>query len=364
MIKILSNKNYFIKRRSLVILIIITELISLVIHYTILPPKYFCDSNNYLKLVNDLFRKDTGNIIVEFYRTIDIFGINTLFGWSIFTGLFVNTTFYLYVRNKKLYTISELIFYFSLLGIINIFACCITKEIIQLMFFLIIDLINKSPFIKSDTIKVILISLILYYCSKVFREYYIIVAFFTVVVYFILNKFRNSKVQKNKYGTTIKIFLCVIVSLIIFLLAASKITPIKYNQILTMHWSYITEGFYSMTDSAIKDLIYNRNNLILYLINYLINTCRLLIPIELISGKAYYLLFVVFQLMLTCKFIKLLLNIKEINKKSLISLAVFYAFVICSVLFEPDFGSWVRHESITFPLFLNFCLKNEKILKS
>lgn len=33
-----------------------------------------------------------------------------------------------------------------------------------------------------------------------------------------------------------------------------------------------------------------------------------------------------------------------------LAISVFLGYVLASVLFEPDFGSWVRHEAATFPV--------------
>ena len=35
-----------------------------------------------------------------------------------------------------------------------------------------------------------------------------------------------------------------------------------------------------------------------------------------------------------------------------VALLIICGFIFSSVAFEPDFGSWVRHESVVFPLFI------------
>ena len=31
---------------------------------------------------------------------------------------------------------------------------------------------------------------------------------------------------------------------------------------------------------------------------------------------------------------------------------IYYAFLLGSATFEPDFGSWIRHEAVLFPILL------------
>ncbi len=38
------------------------------------------------------------------------------------------------------------------------------------------------------------------------------------------------------------------------------------------------------------------------------------------------------------------------DEKQFLATAIFLGYVLASVLFEPDFGSWVRHEAATFPV--------------
>ena len=41
---------------------------------------------------------------------------------------------------------------------------------------------------------------------------------------------------------------------------------------------------------------------------------------------------------------------RDTDVRPLLALCMVLAFMTVSALFEPDFGSWVRHESAAFPL--------------
>ena len=89
-------------------------------------------------------------------------------------------------------------------------------------------------------------------------------------------------------------------------------------------------------------------------------------PFELIRGELYYYLFLIYQLFITFKIFKLISKeIKGRNTKTQqAALCIYCGFLLGSALFEPDFGSWVRHESVTFPIlaagFLNAKPHNKK----
>ena len=44
-------------------------------------------------------------------------------------------------------------------------------------------------------------------------------------------------------------------------------------------------------------------------------------------------------------------NLNRLNDQLFLSLVCFMAYIYGSFVFEPDFGSWVRHEAAAFPVF-------------
>ena len=103
-------------------------------------------------------------------------------------------------------------------------------------------------------------------------------------------------------------------------------------------------------NSMIDDKIEHGGNLILYMENYVINSIRMVFPIELIKGGIYYIPFVVFEFFLIYYIRKAIFRLYVMDFKQILALSVFLAYFLGSVLFEPDFGSFVRHEASTFPI--------------
>lgn len=50
--------------------------------------------------------------------------------------------------------------------------------------------------------------------------------------------------------------------------------------------------------------------------------------------------------------IKTIRQYNSITSNRRIAVAIYLAFLLGSATFEPDFGSWVRHEAVLFPIYL------------
>ena len=86
----------------------------------------------------------------------------------------------------------------------------------------------------------------------------------------------------------------------------------------------------------------DKDGMIFLYINYFINTLRLLFPVELLVKGIKYFPYIVFQIWFTKK----LWNWKNIKEDKVILL---YSFILIGGIFEPDFGSFLRH---TVPYFI------------
>ena len=92
-------------------------------------------------------------------------------------------------------------------------------------------------------------------------------------------------------------------------------------------------------------------NLPLFLVNYGINAARMLVPVELLTKGMQYIPFLLFQLAVTVYLASLFVHVDEIeDENQFLALSIFLGYFLASAIFEPDFGSWVRHESATFPV--------------
>lgn len=207
--------------------------------------------------------------------------------------------------------------------------------------------------IKSSAVKIACAAIILYFESKVFRSYYVLIAALVLAIYCILAVFRRNHRLPPAVKiiiTTVTMYLLVCVMMVV----ASVAMHSEYEQIMGIR-DYSLSSREGDVDSVtiIKNWVGgdNSTNLPLFLLNYLINAVRMMIPFELAVKGIQYLPFFCFQVAVTIYLAHLFGKLDEIEDETqFLAISIFLGYVLASALFEPDFGSWVRHEAATFPV--------------
>lgn len=322
----------------------------------LLPAKYFYDNNRILGMTNEDMRVHAwaGSYIVaaNFFKAINIFGFTTLSQWSWFLGLFLTLIVFFMVLRLPEPDMVQTIFLLACIGLLNIYVFNIGKDVIQFLFFMAVYLVLLIP-IESSVMKIVFSAAILYFESKVFRSYYVLIAALVLAIYCILVVFRRN----HKIPPTIKIVITVVTMYLLvcaMMVVASVAMPGEYHQIMGIR-DYSLNGREDDVDSVtiIKNWVGgdNSTNLPLFLLNYLINAVRMMIPFELAVKGVQYLPFFFFQVAVTVYLVHLFGKLDEIEDNTqFLAISIFLGYVLASVLFEPDFGSWVRHEAATFPV--------------
>jgi hypothetical protein len=154
------------------------------------------------------------------------------------------------------------------------------------------------------------------------------------ISYFVIKKidFKSNKIFKKLFY---------IIGIFLIVISISRIlVPSLYNDLIDIRT--ISENNLADANTLIKNVLTNNSSLINYIGNYIINLFRMLIPIELVTKGAIYIIFFFYQLMISY----ILFNgAKKANKSNLLPFCVVLSYFLASVTFEPDFGSVVRHES-------------------
>lgn len=310
-----------------------------------LPEKYFYDSYGILSIANG-----TGNLSYfdnsylftgNFFRIINIFKFTTFFEWSIFLTLITIPFIITFLKKYNNVSIDKLFFVIMTIVFFNVYIVRISKDYIQFLIWTIIYFIIQSKI--RNTAKLIF-SLVVFILEAIFfRSYYIAIGvlFIVIYIYMITNK-KNIKIGKTLILTSL--------SIIIILTILQKYLPSIYNQIVNLRYNinHYREGSLD-ANTAINDL-FNNSSPILYCINYFINLLRLLFPFELLLKGVKYIPFIIYQLYISIVFIKNIF-IQKKNKNCFLA-AIFISYMLISNLFEPDFGSFIRHEvSLLFILF-------------
>nr|WP_288305904.1 hypothetical protein [uncultured Romboutsia sp.] len=108
----------------------------------------------------------------------------------------------------------------------------------------------------------------------------------------------------------------------------------------------------------INDIFGENTNYFKFIFNYIINAFRMMFPIELITKGIKYIPFIIYQLFITTN----ILNLgKKLSRNNILIFATIVSFMMISIIFEPDFGSFIRHESALTLLLLEMNVINENI---
>lgn len=349
----------FQKRNVLLFFItILIVILTKIFQYNFLPDKYFYDSTHLLNMINynKISSDSSFSITAKVFKFINIFEFGTLAQWSIGIAIFFSLIiFVMYIRisSKEKLSIYDCCFWLASMVLLNIFVFNISKEVIQITIFTIILLIARNKKIK-DRPKIFLIAIMFIIESIFFRSYYIIMAGIAIGVYFYLEINIDKKKKRNVLFVLGIIFLIVFIGMFV----AKYIMPSEYEQAINVR-SQVNSRREQSADAKtiITDLIENDGKLGIFMINYIINGIRMMIPLELLFKGYKYLPFVVYQLYVTYNLLK---SIKNLNKKNIVIGSTLIAYFFGSFVFEPDFGSFVRHESTLFLLIFQMIISTRK----
>lgn len=334
--------------------IIPIAILAKLIEHFMLPDNYFYDSNRMLQMTidPDYAGKWPGSyeITADFFKSFNIFNFQSMIQWSLFLGVIFNIVIVIMLSRIKAMTTTQCIFSMMCIGLCNIYVFNISKDLIQFLIFTlcyIIICIDKLPMI----LRVVGCSLTLYWESTFFRNYYIIMAAFSIVVFLIISVIRKTTKKMNIFKIVF-IVAILFATMYAFLYYAKTARYEDYNEIMICK----KNTDYMSANTMITDWIDFGTDINRYMINYMINAVRMLFPIELIKGGIFYIPFLALQTFLLIFVFKAIRSIKNLSQRNIIALSIYIAYFMGSVLFEPDFGSYARHEAAAFPILLLLCI--------
>lgn len=343
------NDKYKSNKMMITVALIPLTILSKILQFTFLPPKYFYDSSRMLSMSTGSNSMqawgDAYEIVADVFRKINLLNFNSLEDWAFFLAfIFGIALIFMFSRIDEPDEL-QCIFTLCSIGLLNVYIFNISKDIIQYgIFFLIYSvIINKR---LNKPIKLALITYIFYWESTFFRSYYILMGALFIILYCIFNfiKKRNKPINKLML---LNIFFVIFFSMFLLIFFSQFISYEDYETLINIRHTATNEG----ATSSIRNIFDDNGNLGLYMVNYVINAVRMMIPVELLTNGVYYLPFVVYQVFILYY---LVLAIKKVNKNTddniIFALCAFGGYLLVSFTFEPDFGSFVRHEAATFPI--------------
>lgn len=331
----------------------------IIFRYNFLPDKYFYDSNKILALMRTVdtisMSGDSYNNTALLFKSINFLKLTSLLQWSIVISLIVNIFLAIYFLRVRIEKNSDLIISYCFLGLLNLYVFNLSKEIIQFIFFSVMYCVIAGKF--SNNKKCIVVFSMFVLESVFFRSYYILIGTFFVAIYFLFSKVLMS--NKNRKIRITQIVAIAAIGLYLFLILCELIMPNEYMKLLAIRNRLtISRIGDESAQTLILNLIDSGNNKLLFLLNYFINFLRIMFPVELLPKGLYYWIFCFFQFLCTFKLINCVRNYHNLSENDKLCLFVMAAYCITGAFFEPDFGSFVRHEAATAPILFTLMIKN------
>lgn len=319
-------------------------LILIPLWHIILPKKYFYDSHTikfFMSSASYLIPFDGYNTIALFYKSLGFENINN----SHIQGVLVfSLAFFFLIKNINLFQLNnkKFLFIFSIwLIITSIYLGQLSKELLSIIIFSFLITISKIKNIIFIPLLILILGVSAYY----FRLYYIIILGIVLLLY-ISSNFKNKK---------IKFFIIMGGIFFAFLLATSK------GIYLTDARTFVNIGRINSPDAQtiINNPLQN-TSVFTDFFNALYVFLFLIFPIPIILKlHIKYLVFAIWELMNIYIFIKILrffnkkwlLPIQE-KRKIKFSIYLIIAFTLTQAIFEPDYGSFLKHQIDIIPAFL------------
>ena len=345
-----SYKNPSSSNKMVVLVMLIPlTIFCKIFQFNCLPSKYFFDSSRMLSMStgsNDMQAwGDAYEIVADLFRKINFLGYTSLQDWAYtLVFIFIFIMFFMLIRLNEPDKL-QLFFIFCSVGLLNIYIFNISKDVIQygIFFLMYIVIINKK---FPKILKVLLCFYIFWWESSFFRSYYILMGILFILLYMII-KTVQFKVKKVNKKILISIFIIIFISMYALIYVSQFISYEDYERLINIRYTVPNQG----AVSAINNWIDDRGSLSLYMVNYIINAVRMMFPVELLLNGPFYMPFVVYQGFILYYLIKTIGNLnKNTNEIVVLALSSFIAYLLVSFTFEPDFGSFVRHEAATFPI--------------
>ena len=324
------------KNVVLLVFVIMAVLAKVFLMY-ILPGKYLYDSQNIINLCNGngwINPAKGYSFSMHFYNFLvwscDIYDANK---GSILIGLISNLIliFFFYIKLPKNLDIKNVLYLSIIVFLLNVYVFNISKDFIQLLIDLLLILVLTK--VKNKHISLFISVLILLFFGYFFRVYLNLIALVFILLV-VLNNLFNDKRMVVVMGFV----LFIIITFILYYGFYSLFNDIFNSRELTNAYRIDSEDANTIIANAIPG-----NNYFAEIINYLINLFRMILPIELLfKGNALYIFFFIFIIYSFLIVFKKMGTIKTNYRLSNLFF-FFLACVLISVLFEPDFGSYLRH---------------------
>lgn len=286
--------------------------------------------------------------VFGFIRVVLPLAPSTVEEWDLFlamVGSVVLLFVALWVSRCPWLRVHDALLFAAMSALSSMYVFMICKDIIQLFVALAVFLLATR--MRDVRVSMVIIVALLTWEAATWRTYYYIVAAFVPVAYYLIIWLRD---RESGWRRGLTFVLVLLVTALAFAFLLKLVSPSDYSKIVMQHGAdreEITMGAASGISSLIT--VTDFSPVPIFVLNWFINALRILFPVELFMKSPYYWAFAVYQLLISVSVIgSMARGLPDCRARLCVS--VYIAFVLASATFEPDFGSWVRHETAWLPI--------------
>lgn len=283
----------------------------------------------------------------------NVFGLTTYYEWEFFITIIFNLLLYRgIVSFYKTHSVSniEVLFIYLNIIILNIFSFCLSKEILQMIFWFIIMLSFKGQTSKKKCIIRVCCAIILTILFT--RKYYGLVLGYFMLVYIWQNIFLSNAKMSNFKIIVSSFFMLSIMAGVYYIMSSYLAIEAEESYEELERVMSKDRGTRAGIASVIKP-IFGGGSVAINTLEYFFKIIRLMFPLELLlQFKVSYLITIFFQGFIFFIMLNVFKKRKNCTLEMTIATALYIGFWLTSATFEPDFGSWIRHQSVVFPVIL------------
>lgn len=303
----------------------------------IFPEKYFFDSFTIQNLIEHPYKDSGDQAFVNTAKFFNLLHIDRYF-WAPIIAII--SYFFAIIALFKKYNVEVVSFskFLLMVAYSSMAMVYISTYSKDLVLFLIIII----PFILLEKRYLFFWIFFVVFYASFFRSYW----FITIAIFFIIKFF---VVKKPKLLLLTIVFYYVAISFVYHYIFGTSLSMVRYITNLDRD----AESAQTAIDIFIKG-----NNFFIEAANFLLTLVFLVIPIPLVLlAKPFYIILALLIIVFFYNFIKL--YFKEYNNKEYTNIFSFViAFMLVQSLFEPDYGSFVRHLAPLYPLIFVCIAKN------
>lgn len=256
-----------------------------------------------------------------------------------------------FLRSKQFMDLGEMCFLAFCVGVLNIYTFVLSKEPVQMLYFMMLFFVLRTDMEEAKKWMWCIVALMIIIVAS--RTYFVLMLMFALGIRWMY--IPVTKWFKGKFIYTFAFLLLLSgVAYMAFLFVCQGARPDDFAELIRVRLRN-AEGTTTVIQAVIPS-----ENIPMFSVNYVITILRLLFPVELVRFGPQYMVFVLFQLMISVVAISSLKNYADCSPTKKIATCIFWGYILCSATFEPDFGSWIRHESATIPFMLFMLEKNEE----